>query len=252
MGGEPSQADRTAQALHRFLTLARRARRQGHSFAQIDQRARHAVGERRTVDGAGNADDGGNPVGKCGIFRQRLESVYRALGVGHQDQGFSRWQRHDLVANNFRVGVDAMPSPCLDIAGRIALRLEVRGGVREHLRQIGHAFGEQPGHNHHSRARRDAADGDRPAGRRRFALQAPQCGAVLAWPVVGQGGAVIAADRAVDFPEPAAAIGDPGLVLNRNTSDALSSETRAGRPHPASSRATAASTPCQPDLLLDA
>ena len=184
-------------------------------MAKKNQSARHAVGERRAVDGPGDADDGGDAVRKRGILRQRLQRVDRAFGVGHQDQGFSRRQRHDRVTDDIGVGVAALPSPCLDVAGRITLRLEVGGGVREHIRQIGDAFGEQPGHRHHPRARRDVADDHRSAGRRRFASQTPERGAVLAWPVVRQGGPVIAADRAVDFSEPAPAIGDAGLRVRQ-------------------------------------
>jgi hypothetical protein len=46
-------------------------------------------------------------------------------------------------------------------------------------------------------------------------LQTPERGAVLAWPVVWQGRPVIAADRAVDFSESAAAIGDAGLRVRQ-------------------------------------
>ena len=167
MGGEPRQADGTAQALHRLKVLAWRARRQGHPFTQLKQRARQAVGKRRAVDRAGDADDRGHPVGQCGILRQRLQFVDRAFGMSYQDQGFSRRQRHDRVADDIRIGVATASSPRLNVVGGVALRLEVRGGVREHPRQIGYAFGEHPGHHHHPRARRDMADGHRPASRRR-------------------------------------------------------------------------------------
>ncbi len=39
---------------------------------------------------------------------RRLQCVDRALGVGHEDQGFSRRQRHDRVANDVRVGIAAL------------------------------------------------------------------------------------------------------------------------------------------------
>ncbi len=63
-GWRTGHADRTAQALHRLHVLPRRARRQWHLVAKKNQSARHAVGERRAVDGPGDADDGGDAVRK--------------------------------------------------------------------------------------------------------------------------------------------------------------------------------------------